>query len=50
MLFSEMKRIFKCDNINISERLNTVEASFDIEFPLWRNFGILFQLCPHVIL
>ena len=32
MLFSEMKRIFKCDNINISERLNTVEASFDIEF------------------
>ena len=40
MLFSEMKRIFKCDNINISERLNTVEASFDIEF----------QLCPHVIL
>ena len=53
MLFSEMKRIFKCDNINISERLNTVEASFDVEFqdfPAMRNFGILFQLCPHVIL
>ena len=30
MFFSELKRIFNCDNISISERLSTVEASFTV--------------------
>lgn len=49
MLFSEMKRIFKCDNINISERLNTVEASFCIEFqklPSVDELQFIFSIVP----
>lgn len=49
MLFSEMKRIFKCDNINISERLNTVEASFCIEFqnlPIIEELQYIFSIMP----
>lgn len=49
MLFSEMKRIFKCDNINISERLNTVEASFCIEFqnlPTMEELQYIFSIVP----
>lgn len=30
--FSEIRRIFKCNNLCISERLNTVEATFVITF------------------
>ena len=49
MLFSEMKRIFKCDNINISERLSTVEASFCIEFqnlPTKEELQYIFSIVP----
>lgn len=49
MLFSEMKRIFKCDNISISERLNTVEASFCIEFqnlPIMEELQYIFSIVP----
>ena len=31
-MFSEIRRIFQCDNIDITERLNTVEAIFSINF------------------
>ncbi len=49
MLFSEIKRIFKCDDINISERLNTVEASFFIEFqklPSIKELQYVFSIVP----
>lgn len=49
MLFSEIKRIFKCTNINISERLNTAEASFSIIFkdlPSKQNFNYICSLVP----
>lgn len=49
MLFSEMKRIFKCDNISVSERLNTVETSFDIEFqdfPVKEELLNIFSILP----
>ena len=49
MLFSEIKRIFKCDNISVSERLNTVEASFDIEFqdlPVKEELLNFFSILP----
>ena len=49
MLFSEIKRIFKCDNISVSERLNTVEASFDIEFqdlPVKEELLNIFSILP----
>lgn len=47
MLFSEIKRIFKCTNINISERLNTAEASFSIFFkdlPSMQDFNYICSL------
>lgn len=49
ILFSEVKRIFKCTNINISERLNTAEASFSIFFkdlPSKQNFNYICALVP----
>ena len=49
MLFSEMKRIFKCNNINIYERLNTDEASFCIEvqnLPAVEDLQYIFTIVP----
>lgn len=49
MLFSEMRRIFKCDNISVSERLNTVETSFDIkfqDFPVKEELLYIFTILP----
>ena len=43
--FTEIKRIFRIDNINIVERLDTVEASFTIKFKELPNVETLHSLC-----
>ncbi len=47
-LFSEIKRIFQCDKIEITERLNTVEASFSTFCELLPDATELNYLCSIV--
>lgn len=44
-LFSEIKRIFQCNEIEITERLNTVEVSFSIIYQLLPNTNELNYIC-----
>lgn len=44
-LFSEFSRVFQVDTINITERLNTVEASFAIEFQTLPSIESICLLC-----
>ena len=48
-MFSEIRRIFQCDNIGMAERLNTVEAMFSINFqnlPSVEDINLICALVP----
>ena len=48
-LFSEFKKVFQVDNLNIAERLNTVEASFTVEsqaLPCIESIFSFYELVP----
>jgi len=47
-LFSEIRSIFHCDSFNVTERLNTVEASFTISFQALPDTETLQMLCKFV--
>lgn len=44
-LFSEIKRIFQCDEISISERMNTVEASFVTSVECFPQLDLIQSIC-----
>lgn len=46
--FSEIARVFQCENICISERLSTVEASFVISFKQLPNDEAFLNICSFV--
>lgn len=47
-LLSEFSRVFQVDNINVTERLNTTEASFTIEFQALPSIESICSLCKLV--
>ncbi|WP_040664093.1 hypothetical protein [Oscillibacter ruminantium] len=47
-LFSEIKRIFQCDEISISERMNTVEASFTTSVRCFPETILIQSVCALV--
>ena len=46
--FSEIRKTFYCDNISVSERLNTLEASFTIVLQTLPNIASIKQICALV--
>lgn len=44
-LFSEFNKVFQIDNISISERLNTAEASFTTKFQILPSIEAIRSLC-----
>ena len=44
-LFSEFYKVFQIDNISISERLNTAEASFTTKFQILPSIEAIRSLC-----
>ena len=44
-LFSEFNKVFQIDNISISERLNTAEASFTTKLQILPSIEAIRSLC-----
>lgn len=44
-LFSKIRHIFQCDDINVSERLSTVEAEFTIAFQTLPDMETMKSIC-----